>query len=376
MSEAAADISARAPAGVRNEGLDALRAALTLLVLFHHTAITYGSQGGWFYIERPPSDAIASKLLTIFCAVNQSYFMGAFFLLAGYFTPAALSKQRSARYFAGRLLRLGLPLSVFGFLIGPLAVSLAATAKGATFSAVYWKLLSHGVFVIGPLWFAFALLIFTGAAIVLRLMFGPPRERPFPSNGVLLAAALATGAAAFAIRLVVPVGVNVVGLQLGYFASYEVLFIAGYLGARSRWLEDMPAAQVRLWRRVTFVALPILPALALFSAVRGDPAGGWNPIAIAYAFWEPLVAWGMIMGLAALFQRRFAALGGFGRALTRRAYAVYVIHPPVLVAIALAWRGVDAPALLKFAVTGSATCAVCFLTAGLLLKLPGVSRVL
>jgi peptidoglycan/LPS O-acetylase OafA/YrhL len=33
----------------RNAGIDALRAGLTLLVLFHHAAVTYGAMGSWFY---------------------------------------------------------------------------------------------------------------------------------------------------------------------------------------------------------------------------------------------------------------------------------------------------------------------------------------
>ena len=32
----------------RNAGIDALRASLTLLVVFHHAAITCGAQGSWF----------------------------------------------------------------------------------------------------------------------------------------------------------------------------------------------------------------------------------------------------------------------------------------------------------------------------------------
>jgi hypothetical protein len=43
----------------RNAGIDALRASLTLLVVFHHAAVTYGGEGSWFYVEinraaRPP----------------------------------------------------------------------------------------------------------------------------------------------------------------------------------------------------------------------------------------------------------------------------------------------------------------------------------
>jgi CHASE2 domain-containing sensor protein len=48
----------------------------------------------------------------------------------------------------------------------------------------------------------------------------------------------------------------------------------------------------------------------------------------------------------------------------------------VLVGVALAWRSVQAPALLKFALTGSVTCLLCYLLAGALLWVPGVKRVL
>src|ERR1700735_291013 len=37
--------------GSRNAGIDALRASLTLLVVFHHAAVTYGGEGSWFYVE-------------------------------------------------------------------------------------------------------------------------------------------------------------------------------------------------------------------------------------------------------------------------------------------------------------------------------------
>jgi peptidoglycan/LPS O-acetylase OafA/YrhL len=40
--------------------------------------------------------------------------------------------------------------------------------------------------------------------------------------------------------------------------------------------------------------------------------------------------------------------------LNRRAYAVYIIHPPVLVGIALLLHSWAAPALVKFGVVGSA----------------------
>jgi peptidoglycan/LPS O-acetylase OafA/YrhL len=61
------------PAAGRNAGIDALRARLTLLVVFHHTAITYGAMGSWFYKAVEPGNAPASLVLTLFAAYNQGF---------------------------------------------------------------------------------------------------------------------------------------------------------------------------------------------------------------------------------------------------------------------------------------------------------------
>jgi len=84
----------------------------------------------------------------------------------------------------------------------------------------------------------------------------------------------------------------------------------------------------------------------------------------------------VILALLQRFQRRFGELGPLGTRLVRRAFAIYVIHPPVVVAVTLAWRHVETPVLLKFAISGSLACLLCYLLAGLLLRLPGVGRVL
>jgi len=61
--------------------------------------------------------------------------------------------------------------------------------------------------------------------------------------------------------------------------------------------------------------------------------------------------------------------------LNRRAYAVYILHPPVLVGISLLLHGWAAPALAKFGVAGLLTCAATWLAADPLVRLPGVRRV-
>nr|WP_315761643.1 MULTISPECIES: acyltransferase family protein [unclassified Bradyrhizobium] len=150
----------KAGAAGRNGGIDALRAAVTLLVVSHHTAITYGAIGGWYYKEIAPSETLGGALLILFCTVNQAWFMGLFFLLAGYYRPPSYRRDGLAGFVRERLVRLGIPLAVYFVVLHPLTVALAQTANGRSFSRVFEYLWTHGRFEPGPLWFAEALLIF------------------------------------------------------------------------------------------------------------------------------------------------------------------------------------------------------------------------
>ncbi|WP_022719748.1 acyltransferase [Rhodopseudomonas sp. B29] len=372
----------------RNGGIDALRAVMTLLVLFHHTAITYGASGGWFYHELPAGSSPSARLLTLFVATNQAYFMGLFFLLAGYFTPGAIRAKGPLLYIRDRALRLGLPLLAFGLVLGPFTEAMALAVQGRPFTPTLLAIWHRGYFIEGPLWFAEALLIFGVAALVWFVVSdrlspaaaGNRREAPFPSNATIAAAALLTAAAAFVVRFWWPVGASWHGLQFGYFPGYVVLFVAGCAAAAPRWLERVPPHTARLWLIIALTCYWVLPAVSLLApavpALRGTSDGGWTWPALIYAAWEPAVACGLILALLVAFQRRFTQLTPVWRRLSERAYAIYIIHPPVLVALALAWRSVAAPAVVKFAVTGAATCLACYLLAGLLLRVPGARRVL
>lgn len=375
MADAAREPDHLAP---RDDAIDAARVFTTALVVLHHTSITYGGSGGWFYKEVPASAAWSSQLLTFFTAVNQAWFMGFFFLLAGYYTAPALLAKGTWPFMRGRLQRLGLPLLLFGLVIGPITIALARTAQGKPFLDTLLALWSRGTFEMGPLWFAWALLWLALLTLPLRPWLGA--VRPVPPDRALLAAALLTGVLALALRQCWPVGVEVWGIQWGYAAGYGVLYGAGLLAAPGQWLQHWPEESVRRWRRVARWTLPVLPLAVLLGprvfGWQGRAEGGWSVLAVVYAFWEPLLAWGLILRLLQTCRQRGAQLGALGRQMARRAFAVFVIHPPVVVAVALAWRGVQAPALLKFALTGAVSLLVCYLLAGLALRAPGLRRVL
>ncbi|MGO9418771.1 acyltransferase family protein [Roseiarcus sp.] len=367
----------------RDGGLDALRASLTLLVLFHHAAITYGASGDWYYKEVRTGPDLSSQLLSLFSGFNQAFFMGLFFLLAGYFTLGAVERHGAAVYIRERAVRLGLPLIIYFLLLSPATMALAATARGRNFFAALVGNWTQGRMEPGPLWFCEALLIFAGLYLAIRA-FAPGLARraspSFPSDVTLALAALGTGVAAFLLRLVWPTGATLLYLQLGYFASYVVLFAAGCLAAPWACLDEAPPEQRRLWITVAWVTFPLMPIAVVLGRhipwLAGAQSGGWNVQAAVYALWEPFLAWGVILGLLHFYTRRFETLGPLWRSLSRRAYAIYIIHPPVLVALALAWRSAAAPPALKFLVTGTATCLACYLLAGLLLKAPGANKVL
>ena len=70
--------------------IDHLRAALVTLVVLHHVAVVYGGiVPSFYYIEPPFNDPLAGLVLLGFALFNQAWFMGAFFLLAGYFAPGS-----------------------------------------------------------------------------------------------------------------------------------------------------------------------------------------------------------------------------------------------------------------------------------------------
>ncbi|HTB97288.1 MAG TPA: acyltransferase family protein [Terracidiphilus sp.] len=367
--------------------IDRLRSVMTVFVLLHHTAIVYGAPGGWFWNELHPSGTAASLLLTLFVSTNQAYFMGFFFLLAGYFTPGSLERKGYARFIGDRFLRLGIPLLAFGLLLGPLTAAIVNRfAEGGSFIATFTWLWQHKRFISGPLWFAQALLIFSLAYCLWRRFFGSSltnttrASRPIPRALTWLLSALVVGAAALAIRQFIPVGENVFGLQLAYFAAYIFLFAIGIAAWRYNWLRQLRWSNARVGIIAAILAWPLMPlAIALARALnapgKSNFAGGFTWPAILYALWEPFVAWGLIAAWLLAFHRWMNRPSKLWSWLNRRAYAVYIIHPVVLVSISLAFHSWIAPALVKFAVTGSLTCIATWLLCDPLVRLPGIRNI-
>jgi hypothetical protein len=361
--------------------IDRIRVGLTALVIVHHTAVSFGSDGGWYY--RPPGVAPGSSpLLTVLCGIDQAFFMGFFFLLAGYFTPGSFARKGPRRFLVDRFVRLGIPLVVYVLLISPLTIAIATVASPRDLLATTIALRRQGVVEPGPLWFVEALLLFALAFVGWRALGGSATvaaSAPLPTHRTLAIAAVATGVLAFAIRLVFPVGVIVAGLNVGYFASYVVLFVAGCAAASPRWLERVDESYARPWLRVTRITIPTLYVYAVAAGLLdGRPfplIGGWTAPALAYAFWEPFVAWGIILTI--LWRARTARHPGrWWNRLTPCAYTSYIIHPPILVAWTRAIVAAGIPYTPGFFIVAVASVVTTFAIAALIIRIPGARRVL
>lgn len=365
----------------RNLSLDHLRSTLTALIFFMHVAMTYGGSGSWFYNEITNTHARSSVLLTLYILISNAYLLNFFFLIAGYFTPASLERKGFAPFLKDRFLRLGVPFLLFCLVLAPVTMALVSHSEGKDFLSALHDLYLTQTFINGPMWFAEALLFFSiGYCLwsAFRKRTSVRKPAPVPSAAKWILACLAVGLAALILRQFFPIDRRVFGLWLGNFAPYLFFFCIGIKAWQSDWLDRFSWKQARASILLAAFALLALPfALTLFYAHGGtaNTVRGLSWINIFYAFWEPVVGFGLVAALLLFFRAYVHSPSALWTWLDRRAYAVYVIHPLVLVIVCLAFRHWHAPALVKFICVGSLGCAATWIVADPLVRIPGLRRI-
>lgn len=371
--------------------LDHLRAALVTLVVVHHVALVYGAGAPFYYVEPPLNDPLAFVVLLVFVLCNQAWFMGALFLLAGYFTPSSFDRKGPAAYLRERLLRLGVPLLLFVFVLGPLSAvgywQMPASLTGIT-TPLTWQAYPY-LLGMGPLWFAALLLIFAGGYAAWRGLTGsripaPRVDSPPPRALGIVGFILGLALVSYLLRMLIPLGQDVLGFPtLAYLPQYLSFFILGAVATRRGWLDALPRALGGAGALAALVATVILLPLALsgrlFSLAVSETGafvghGTWQ--SAVYALWDPIVAVGMGLAAITFFRRWFDRESRLGRFLARQSYAVYIFHTPIVVFVALALRGIALGPLATFGLASLIVIPLCFLVAALVRRLPLATRVL
>jgi len=370
--------------------IENLRILLITFVAMLHLAITYGGAGSWYYRNVP--EGYMSLPLTWQNATIQSFSMGLFFLISGYFTPGSYDRKGTRRFFKDRLLRLGIPILCYDFVIGPLMAYPLMKVDALQYNGSYTGFLSnyYSSFHIGtgPLWFVEALLIFAGFYVLWRLLSKNPvsstqDDGKLPGNSAIILFALALSTVTFIVRIWLPVGwgFKPLNFQFPFFPQYICMYIVGITAYRRNWLSRIPDAVGKFSVGVAIIFILILfPALfVLGGASSGDISpftGGLHWQCFALAVWEQFTGIAMIIGLLFLSRKYVNHQGNISKAASASAYTAYIIHAPVVVLVAIAIRNISMYPLLKFALAVFIAVPLCFAFANVIRQLPLARRIL
>jgi glucan biosynthesis protein C len=383
--------------------IDNVRIFLSLLVVAHHAGQPYGSDGWWLY-QTP----LRSHWIGLFFGVNEAFFMGLFFLMAGYFHPGNVDRKGPGRFVIDRLWRFGVPIVVMVLGITPVFIYYHEVLFKHLPACGYWNFLS-GVYLgisdrplgwpgpAGPnfefihLWFIENLFLYGCAYALYRTLAGSrdaaPAPRPTqpiaPADAwrFLLALALWLSVTTFLIRLWKSVDdwkvlLGFWEIEFAHVPQYVTMFTLGILAARRNWFERFPA-------RVGWTWLGIGAACVAIWMARGAGLdlpianGGFSLGAVNRAVWESLLCVGFCAGLLTLTRERLPHQTPLMKVLSDNSFAVYIFHVPVVTLLQYALAGTSlGPLGLFFTVTALGIGLTFPLTHFVLRRLPLLKQAL
>jgi glucan biosynthesis protein C len=370
--------------------IDHLRTAAIVLVVNMHACVTYSHVGDWYMMAEPEPTLAAKVPFIIWQMMLQSFFMGLLFFLSAYFAAGSLARRGPGGFARERLVRLGLPALLYMLAIHPF-ILLALNPWNHDFgppAAFYARHVRSGEFLgeSGPLWFAVALLLFCLALAAWTSVLGSSRSTSTtggtpPSGKFLGGFALALALSSFAVRLVQPIGTNILNMQLCFFVQYVAWFLAGLHSARHGWLAPLAASsQARTAGWLALIGGPLVMLMLMLVGARNAPPeiffGGPRWQAFAMALWEQLTGLGLAVGALALFARRFNFESRWLRWLSDRSFGVYVLHAPVLVALAMLFRALPYHLYGLVVLLTLAGLLVSYVLADLARRVPGLRSIL
>ena len=364
--------------------IDNIKIILTILVILHHTVITYGGSGGWYWVQKTSCFA-ALVPMTMFVSINQSFFMGFFFLLAAYFTESSYLKKGTARFITDRLVRLGIPLLFYSFVLSPILSYLVYYFAKEHHITFLQYLSGYDSWIdFGVMWFVAALLVFTMLYVFVQQSVKTDLKKAIPAPGAfkILAFAVVLGIISFIVRIVFPVGLVLepVGFQLGHFTQYISLFIIGILAARNNWLDQLTDQTGKYLKRSIGLFLLFFPVFFLIRAKLDMPvswySGGFHWQSLLYAVWEQCIGLSIIVVFLTKGRKSWNHTSGLRTKLSRSNFVVYIFHPLVIVGLTLMIRNWQIDPAFKFIIIAPIIVVASYVLGALLLQIPGIKKIL
>lgn len=384
--------------------IDYLRSFLVILVVLHHLALIYGGVPPFYYHDLKPVppyvDPLAYQVALIFVFFNQAWFMGAFFLLSGYFTPGSFERKGISTFLKTRFLRLGIPILLFIFILGPISsigywlMPPALTGITSQLSFITWIFTYPYLLSLGPLWFCAILLFFNIGYAAWRKLRGNEISTSLKETSPITyfrigAFILLLAVLNYLLRIIVPIGQSI-GLSffsfptIAYLPQYLSFFILGTIASKYDWFRTLPRsigiAGFLIAILASFFLFPLAFSGLWFSVeltehlVNAFGYGSWQ--SAVYALWDSIFAVGMVIFMITLFRSFFTKQGKLGTFLSQNSYAVYIFHIPIVVILAIALRGIDLNPFLKFIMVSAIGIPLCFFIAFFVRKIPRVSNII
>jgi surface polysaccharide O-acyltransferase-like enzyme len=364
--------------------LDNLRIYLTIIVIFHHVALAYGGAGNWA-VKDPAVDDISPIFLIFFNALNQTYFMSAFFLLAGYFTPRSLERKGTKQFLLDRLIRLGIPIVIYTTII----LNITKYMLDAYYRGVPYHIRIE--YEPGHLWFLQALLFFAIIYVIFRALTGriAPKKSiqlyrdTFPPDAILFLCIGILTVLTFIEHLAFPVGKAIfLNFQAGFFVHYTFCFYIGVLAYRGDWFRHLSKAQARRWGIMSLVVIPLFFVIFILGgALEGEEniakfTSGLHWQSFAFSLWLTFLLVGIIVFLLYFFRERLNQTSPITKSIAANVYTVYIIHQTILYALNILLLPINIPTILKFFIVSLIAVPVCFLLSSLIRRIPYARRVL
>lgn len=403
-------------AAARRPELDAVRALVVIGLVFFHAALVFDTRDD-FYVK----NAQTSDVPTILAGFGVIWAMPTLFLIAGIATGHSLRRRGPAGYARERLRRLGVPLVAATGLLVPLPQWLRQRAADPAYDESYPEflarffdvrveprefpfLLQGEYFETGHLWFVVLLLAFSlPLAAVVRWA---PRPAAAGVRERLAGAAARRRGAVLAPAVLVAAVSALFGLEEEYAAwsrwAYLLFFLGGWAVAADERLRAAVRRDAGLAGKVGAALSAV--AMPLFLVVGFDEVfAEFTPPATVARCLYGAAGWCLVVAIAGLLDRRGRGAGGppadgVGRApadgsaargergtgrrgrlaayLAPAVLPLYILHQPVVVAVAYGVVGWELPAVVKYLVIVLASLGLTLAAYDLLVRRTPVTRFL
>lgn len=386
----------------RNIWVDYLRTSITILVVAHHSSLSYTTyasfnKAAYIFSTHPIVDTKRWIGLDIFVNFNDIFFMSLMFLIGGLFLMKSIYKKGRPAFIRDRFYRLFIPFLFFGtilmllayfpsYLVAHESTDILAYIKDF-FVVEYWPA--------GPPWFIWMLFLFN----LLFTWFYSPLQKASERTGKYLSFLKDRPFIFFSLLfciiwiLYVPLafifgagkwtGLGPFDFQLCRVFLYFAFFMIGILIGETDFNNELFSTRSSILKKWHYWIILSLVVFIIVTII-GKPLGilqrsniitkftGWL---IYYSFYVASCILSCIAFIT-LYRKFVHKEKAWLRSLSENAYLIYLIHFVFVVWSQFLLMSIDIPAFIKFVVTFIVAFSLSWMTSNLLRKIKIVKMIL